>query len=464
MKEKIAIFRSFRFKLTMLMIFLMIFSGALSNFGVYEYSLRSQLEQLRDKLMTIAQAVTLTIDADSVLQIPLNPEGDKSGAYKNVEEKLLRVKKLAPSIAYIYVFEKSGKKGIFRFAIDIHPGNYKAELPPAKPGDYYDASRFPELLAAFNGPHADRKIVVDEWGIFLSGYAPIRDSSGNVIAVLGIDMSAEDVYNLQKAVRYRAIAVLTLGVIVSLLLGSLASDKVTSRIEKLTEGIRRISSGDLAYEVKVKGKDEISELARSFNHMAKRLFAAKRSLVNYFYRVVQSLIRALEAKDAYTRGHSDRVAEYSEKIARMMGLAPNKIELLKESALLHDIGKLGIQETVLNKKMDLTEDEQQMIRKHPVIGEKILEPVSLDKEMLAVVRGHHERYDGKGYPDGLAGDKIDIMAAIVAVADSYDAMISHRVYRTDLSLDEALDQLKKNSGLQFNPAVVDAFIKVMEGK
>jgi len=170
----------------------------------------------------------------------------------------------------------------------------------------------------------------------------------------------------------------------------------------------------------------------------------------------------MEARDPYTKGHSDRVADYSVKIASKLGLPEDKMVLLKEAALLHDIGKLGVQEMVLNKTGALSDEDRQIIRKHPAIGEDILKPVSDDKDLLAIVRGHHERYDGKGYPDALAGDKIDMLVAIVSAADSYDAMTSHRAYRVNLSKDEAVKQLQIGSGSQFNPQVVDAFIKVLK--
>lgn len=461
MKKPFTLFRSFRWKITFVLVLLMCFAGALSNLLVYEYSLKSQFKQVREKLIVIAQAVALTVDPEALLKIPLNKEGANSPYYKSIEEKLLKIKVLAPSLAYIYILEKTEKYGILKFIIDIHPGGKKARLEPAFPGEAYDGLRYPELMSAFNGPTADTKLVTDEWGTFLSGYAPIRDTKGSVVAVLGIDMTAEDLHFIQKEVWKRSVFVLILGIIFSLILGMFFSQRVTAPMKKLIDGTRHISSGDLQYRVEVKGEDELGELASDFNKMAANLHKARETLVNYFYRAVQSLIRVLEARDPYTKGHSDRVAEYSAKIAAEIGLPKERIKLLKESALLHDIGKLGIQEMILNKKTTFTEEDRKTIEKHPAIGEEILKPVSIDKEMLAIVRSHHERYDGKGYPDGLAGDKIDLLAAIVAVADSYDAMTSNRPYRKNLSKEEAIDQLQENRGLQFNPLLVDSFVRVL---
>ena len=206
----------------------------------------------------------------------------------------------------------------------------------------------------------------------------------------------------------------------------------------------------------------MSELADSFNKMTVKLSDARNELFNYFYRVAQTLVRVLEAKDQYTKGHSDRVADYAGRLAVEMGLPEKRVELLKEAALLHDIGKMGVETTILRKDSSLTAEEGDIIHKHPAIGEDILKPVSLDKDILAVIRGHHERYDGKGYPDRLKGDDINIMAAIVSVADAYDAMTSHRPYMKNMTKEEAIEQLKKNSGTQFNPKVTDAFIKVLQ--
>ncbi|MDI6758128.1 MAG: HD-GYP domain-containing protein [Candidatus Omnitrophota bacterium] len=255
---------------------------------------------------------------------------------------------------------------------------------------------------------------------------------------------------------------LFIGIFISGIGGLLISKRIIEPIKKLLEGTRRIARGDLEYKVSIKSGDEIGELADSFNKMAESLFESRKKLQDYFYRVVQTLVRILEAKDSYTCGHSDRVAEYSEKIALKPGLSPTRIALLKKAALLHDIGKLGIHESILNKQEKLTKDEWKEVRGHPIIGEDILKSVSLDEEFLTAVRSHYERFDGKGYPDEINGDRIDIYAQIVAVADAYDAMTSTRAYRQNLSREAAIEELKKNCGTQFNPVIVEIFLKILK--
>jgi len=135
--------------------------------------------------------------------------------------------------------------------------------------------------------------------------------------------------------------------------------------------------------------------------------------------------------------------------------------MLENAALLHDIGKLRIDEGVLNKKGRLTAEEWEMIRRHPIDGEDMVKPVAFDGEILTIIRSHHERYDGSGYPDKIGGENIDILAAIVSVADVYDAMTSPRAYRAARAKEDAIEELKRNKGSQLNPAIVDAFIEIL---
>ncbi|MBD3246490.1 MAG: HD domain-containing protein [Candidatus Omnitrophica bacterium] len=185
-----------------------------------------------------------------------------------------------------------------------------------------------------------------------------------------------------------------------------------------------------------------------------------------FVQTVSALASSIEAKDMYTIGHTERVVEKSLEIARQMRRRKrirnweSFLENLRVAALLHDIGKIGIPEKILNKKKWLNEKERGVIERHPLIGAKILQQVEEMKDALLGVKHHHERYDGKGYPSGLRGKEIPLTAAIIAVADSFDAMIIDRPYRKGLRLSEALEEIRKNRGKQFAPAVVDAFLSL----
>jgi putative nucleotidyltransferase with HDIG domain len=169
----------------------------------------------------------------------------------------------------------------------------------------------------------------------------------------------------------------------------------------------------------------------------------------------------LDARDPYTAGHSLRVAEYSVEIARAAGLADDQVELLRKSALLHDIGKIGIRDDVLLKEGRLTEEEFDKIKQHPVIGVHILSQVHLPMKLQPILPGvkyHHERYDGKGYPEGLAGEAIPVFGRIMAIADAYDAMTSDRPYRKGMPVEKALAILEDGSGTQWDASFTQLFL------
>jgi len=181
-----------------------------------------------------------------------------------------------------------------------------------------------------------------------------------------------------------------------------------------------------------------------------------------FLNVVSSLAEALEAKDPYTRGHSQRVAHYAQKIVKSMGGSDTLQEDLYQAGLVHDLGKIGIQEGVLLKPSRLDDDEYNHVKKHPELGVRIMKPVIQDNILLEAVRYHHERVDGRGYPDGLKGSAIPFAAQIIAVADAYDAMTSDRPYRSGMPLSEARDELRKVVGTQLAERPVLAFLEVLE--
>ncbi|OGX07039.1 MAG: hypothetical protein A2Z88_03020 [Omnitrophica WOR_2 bacterium GWA2_47_8] len=456
--------KRFQIKLAIVLIMAAVFALVLSNAVVYQFNLHERLESLRRELKVTAQTAALAVSAGDLAQIPLNESGLNSPQFQAIQTKLIQVKLSNPLIKYIYTMSTTATEGVWQFVVDADPfpESKRGETVRSFPGDKYNAARFPEMMKALNGPSADKKLEIDEWGATLSGYAPIRDSSGKAVAVIGVDADAKDVYSLYKTVRMRVGVTLLFGILLSVLAGILFSKRIHKPIGKLVEGTRRIAKGDLDYQVQVQGDDEISELGHSFNKMAQDLNLSRQRLVRYFYSIIRSLIKVLEARDEYTKGHSEKVARYAGKIALKMGLTRDQVGLFRKMTLLHDIGKVGIKDSILNKPDKLTPEEWEAIKKHPVIGEQILKPVLDNPDMLSVVRGHHERYDGSGYPDGLSKDQINIYAAIVSVADAYDAMTSDRAYRKGMSKEEAVAELKKHRGTQFNPKVVDTFLEVLK--
>lgn len=180
-----------------------------------------------------------------------------------------------------------------------------------------------------------------------------------------------------------------------------------------------------------------------------------------YLETIQTLRFTVEAKDTYTRGHSDRVSEYSVLLGKYLGLSEDDIHLLRVGGLFHDIGKIGVPDSILLKTSRLTDDEYSEIKNHPKIGAQILSNATLFEKAIPIVKHHHERYDGFGYPEKLAGENIPYLARIAAVADSFDAMTSKRTYRDSLPMDVVINEIEKNKGTQFDPNIATVFLDIL---
>ena len=178
-------------------------------------------------------------------------------------------------------------------------------------------------------------------------------------------------------------------------------------------------------------------------------------------QIMQTLSGAIDAKDAYTNGHSTRVAEYAREITRRAGFSEAMQKDIYMIALLHDVGKIGVSDVIIKKPTKLTDEEFAIIKTHSVMGEKILKNISEFPQLLIGARWHHERYDGRGYPDGIAGETIPVEARIIAVADAYDAMTSKRTYRADMPQDVVRAEIEKGKGMQFDPAFADIMLEMI---
>jgi putative two-component system response regulator len=207
----------------------------------------------------------------------------------------------------------------------------------------------------------------------------------------------------------------------------------------------------------------ILENRSSQERLQEKVTLQAKRLEELFLASVQSLADALEVKDPYTRGHSERVSHYCSVLAQEMGLSGELLRRIELGGHVHDIGKIGVREDVLNKPAKLTKEEYQHIMTHPMVGWKILAPLLADTpEALNIVRSHHERFDGRGVPDGLVGTAIPLEARIAAVADSFDAMTSDRPYRLRLSMEEAIAEIVRCSGAQYDPTVVEAMMRAVD--
>ncbi len=193
----------------------------------------------------------------------------------------------------------------------------------------------------------------------------------------------------------------------------------------------------------------------------KELDISYKKLNEFFEGLILSFVNAIDAKSSWTKGHSERVTNYALAIAKEMGLDKEEIETLRIASLLHDIGKIGTYDMILDKPKSLTREEFNLINMHPIRGVEILQPIHQLKHLLPVIKHHHERIDGKGYPNGLKGNEIPLLSRIICVADSYDSMTSDRPYRAALGKEHAIEELRRYSGIQFDHDVVEAFLRSM---
>lgn len=204
----------------------------------------------------------------------------------------------------------------------------------------------------------------------------------------------------------------------------------------------------------VKQMDEIKQINE-------KLEDSKEQLEQAYLDMIQTLRYTVEAKDSYTRGHSDRVSEYSVLIGEKLGLSKEQIKTLRIGGLFHDIGKIGIPDSILLKPAKLTDDEYSQIKNHPSIGAHILGSAVIFKDIIPIVKHHHERYDGNGYPSRLKGEEIPYIARIAAVADTFDAMTSRRSYRGPIDIEHVKEEIKRCEGTQFDPKIAEAFLDIL---
>ena len=235
------------------------------------------------------------------------------------------------------------------------------------------------------------------------------------------------------------------------------------------EAYQAVSRGDLTLRMESTGLLEIQELASKANNMNESLDTALSHWIvesqenqSVFLRLVQAISEAVDARDFYMRGHSGRVTDYSTKIAKEMGLTQVQVERIRLSALLHDIGKIGIDERIVTKRGILTNEEFEIMKSHPIRGAEMLRVIPELVDIIPGVELHHESLDGHGYPYGLRGDEIPLMPRIIAVADTFDAMTTHRPYQDAMRGDYALRILRKLAGTKFDPLAVDAFCRCYE--
>lgn len=608
----------------------------------------------RDSLSQIAATAVVQIDPN--LHSRIHSRADEStDGYRRLRASLVAVRKANPGIRNVYTMRKQPNGG-WTFVVDSE------ENPKdmSHPGDPYDATECPRMDDGLEAPTADDKPTPDAWGIWLSGYAPIKDSNGRVDGMLGLDMSLAQLQTDGSLLRRRAILSTLVAIVLSLASALILTRKVLHPLKLFTAATESVRNGDLEVRVPDWNTRELEKFGSAFNLMVAGLKESRdrlvelstrehlTGLVNHmhfherlsvemeraerykhsvsliiadldrfksindtlghqigdsllrqlaslmtketrsidiaaryggdefaiilpevdsdgamafaerlrktveshdFYAVpsqemlaegfvpdgasvaritvtigvasyprdhstrdglimaadialcrakhvarnsvcayeqgadgtdsidpqdlydmlrnpdnaaVKSLAAAVDAKDRYTGGHSERVTHFALDLAQTLGADADQLDALKIAGLLHDLGKIGVPDAVLNKPGSLTQEERKVMQQHPALGGSIIGRAPQLDVIVPAVLFHHERWDGAGYPDGLSGEAIPLMARILAVADAFDAMTSDRPYRKAMPVESALIELRASSGKQFDPKIVDVFIAMVK--
>lgn len=362
-----------------------------------------------------------------------------------------------------------------------------------------DKAIYSDKIFSYTGTYNGRNV--------LYKYIPYKliDSNGRNNIAIELIFNRSILSNMLKSAVVISIIVILIAIILTVFISVILSNIVTKPINEIVHGMNEVSKNNFDYHIHTYGNDEFKHLADSLNNMISEtglllkerneniselndmnnkihhqkeeieaLYEETTALNEELYDVldkmrdnylytVKALANAIEAKDKYTKGHCDRVTKYALKVAKVMNISEGDINNLEFACLLHDIGKIGVPGDIINKPGKLTSEEFEYIKQHPSIGYDIIKDVEFLKSSAEILVQHHERLDGRGYPRGLETDSINLLAQILSVADSFDAMTSSRPYRTSyLSTDQAIEELEKNKGTQFNDEIVNVFVGIIK--
>ncbi|HEV2306796.1 MAG TPA: HD domain-containing phosphohydrolase [Candidatus Acidoferrales bacterium] len=399
-----------------------------------------------------------------VMSVPLMFDGHFTGmigAVVSLDRVVARLKDASVRDRTVFVVDGEGRVVVYPDTMDMVPGRDLSTNPVV--AQFQKIHQELHVTETTQFTLTENKKPVEMIGT----YSTIPELHWAVVAQRSLAKARVDagVQELTTQAMRFVIAV----TLIALLVGYLSALGITRPIQGLVQSTRAIARAEFHQRAEVRGAAEISELAETFNTMAgdiekyvDRLQLAATENRELFMGSIRMLAAAIDEKDPYTRGHSGRVAKYSLIIGHELGLGAEELDKLRISALLHDVGKIGVDDHVLKKPGKLTEEEFALMKQHPVKGANIMRPVAQLKEMLPGIELHHERMDGGGYPYGLAGEDIPMMARIIAVADTFDAITTNRPYQSAMDLEYAMDRIKQLAGEKFDVDVVHAIERAVE--
>ncbi len=440
-KDNLAPFKKIRSKAALFVLLLLI----VTSLGFYAITVRIMNRHILNEVLTRAESLGRSVASPAGYSLI-------SGDLPGLDTLAFKIKETNADIEYIAITDTAGK-------ILVHS----------------DVQKMGELFEAAEGrvvrAHEDGTVIsempVGTAGLFeISSPIAFMDKAlGSV--VLGINKS--HLAAAKKDARQKIIAVfaviLCLGIATSILLSTF----LTRPIQELSAGVAELKEGKRSRPLRVYSGDELGRLTESFNDMTALITAQRDRLNQYaqdlegaYVSTVKVLAAAIDARDNYTLGHSTRVAQLALELGRDVGLGREEIEDLEVACLFHDVGKIKIPDSILHKQGRLDPSEQREMQRHPEYGAEILAKAPSLLKYIPAVRSHHEWHDGTGYPDGLKGDRIPILAGIISLADVFDAMTSDRPYRDALSEEEARKKIAELAGVQFDPGLTARYIRLLE--
>ena len=438
-------------------------SGARSGFQLAEPPIQELLEEgftraLSGKSMLSQPLMSVSLkEPVLVLSQPVKPAGGV------VRGAVLAVASLGP---LWNMTKEMGEKGQIDVYVVDGRGRLVAHSDPAKLDEGQDLAQV-EIVKQFleskgrAGATVPFSLPSKDGPLQMLGtYARVPDDNGWGV-IVQIDQGKA--YYSAIQMRNQSIALVAVVTVIAAILGTAFAGQITRPIQQLAQGARRLAGGEYGTRVAVKARNEVGVLADSFNMMGEEIQKSIEEIrwqarVNkeLFMGSIRMLANTIDEKDPYTRGHSERVAYYSAVIAKHLGMSPDEIEKVHLSGIIHDVGKIGIEDKILRKASALTDEEYEMMKQHPSKGEHILEAVPMLKEMAGAGLMHHENMDGSGYPRGLKGSEIPLLGRIVSVADAFDAMTTDRPYSKAMTFDLALARLRQLIDKKFDGPCVDA--------
>ena len=423
-------------------------------------------EQYDASIREIAATARASLNPDDFAKYRANPVPDQ--AHKEVLKLLQRlVDEFDLNVIYVSEVEAPDYRHIFYFYDPVGKATKWSPYPLGYEEDYYEEGYNKTTRRVYEeGAELVRHTIKSRSGSHITAQVPVYDSKGKIVALLGAQKNVQEFVDARKAfVRNVIIMALIFGAIFVAAFAAYFNFRFIKPILLVTNETNRFASTNENPNhslLDIKNRDELETLAISVYKMENVVCNNITALTRMTIETAEALASAIDAKDAYTHGHSTRVAEYAREIARRLGKPEAGCRNVYLAALLHDVGKIGIPNEIINKQGKLTPEEYDTVKEHPVIGAQILSNITQIPHIADGAYYHHERYDGKGYPVGLAGKKIPEIGRIIAVADAYDAMTSNRSYRSQLPQDVARKEIGQGIGAQFDPDIARIMLQMID--